>query len=78
MPGVHKFEHAELHVEDLSEALNFYTDVIGLNEMTRQDGTVYLSAGFDENYDVALTEGGTGIAHFAVRVDDQETLNHYE
>jgi catechol 2,3-dioxygenase len=78
MPGVHKFEHAELRVEDLSEALSFYTNVIGLKEMTRQDGTVYLSAGFDENYDVALTEGGTGIAHFAVRVDDQETLDHYE
>lgn len=78
MPGVHKFEHAELQVEDVSKAVDFYTEVIGLSEMTRQNGTVYLSAGFDENYDLALTEGGTGIAHFAVRVDDEETLNHYE
>lgn len=78
MPGVHKFEHAELRVEDLEAAADFYTDVIGLVEIERQDGTRYLGTGLDENYDVALSEGGTGISHFAVRVGGADDLDHYE
>lgn len=78
MPGVHKFEHAELQVEDVDAASDFYTDVIGLVEIDTRDGTRYLGSGYDENYDVALTEGGTGVAHFAVRVDSTDKIDHYE
>jgi catechol 2,3-dioxygenase len=78
MPGVHRFEHAELRVEDLDTATEFYTDVIGLAEIYRNDGTVYLGTGLDENYDVALREDGTGIAHFAVRVSGTDDLDRYE
>lgn len=69
-----RFEHAELRVKDLSQALEFYTDVIGLVEIAREDDTVYLGCGLDANYDLAVVEGGTGIVHFAIRVDDEEHL----
>jgi catechol 2,3-dioxygenase len=78
MSGVKKFEHATLRVTDLDEALSFYTDVLGLAELDRRDDTVYLGCGLDENYDVGLTEGGTGLEHFAVRVADEGTLTDYE
>ena len=78
MPGVHKFEHAELRVEDLDAATEFYTDVIGLTKIDSKDSTHYLGTGYDENYDVALTEGRSGVAHFAVRVDDVDDIDHYE
>jgi catechol 2,3-dioxygenase len=78
MPGVHKFEHAELRVEDVDAATDFYTEVIGLTEIASHEGTRYLGTGYDENYDVALTEGGSGVAHFAVRVDGADDIDHYE
>jgi catechol 2,3-dioxygenase len=78
MSGVKKFEHATLHVTDLEDAVEFYTEVVGLVELERDDDTVYLGCGFDENYDVGLVEGGTGVEHFAIRVDDTEALAAYE
>lgn len=78
MSGVKRFEHATLRVTDLDDAVEFYTDVLGLVEVAREDGTVYLGCGLDENYDVGLTEGGTGVEHVAVRVDDSDQLAEYE
>lgn len=78
MSGVKKFEHATLRVTDLDDAVQFYTDVLGLVELDRTNGTVYLGCGLDENYDVGLREGGTGVEHFAVRVDDADELARYE
>lgn len=77
MTGVHKIEHAKLRVEELPAAVEFYTDVMGLVELSRGDGIVYLGTGVDEHYDLAVEEGGTGVDHFAVRVTDTETLDHY-
>jgi catechol 2,3-dioxygenase len=78
MPGVHKFEHAELNVQDIEATTAFYKDVIGLTELSRDRGVVYLGTGLDENYDVALSEGGTGVSHFAVRVETLDDLDRYE
>ena len=76
-PKVQTYEHAEIRVTDLGKALDFYTRVLGLHELAREDGVVYLGCGFDENYDLAVTNGGTGLAHFAMRVDDEEALARY-
>lgn len=78
MSGVKRFEHATLRVTDLEAAVEFYTDVMGLVELTREDGTVYLGCGLDENYDVGLVEGGTGVEHVAIRVDDSDEIASYE
>jgi catechol 2,3-dioxygenase len=76
-PKGQAYEHAEIRVEDLGRAAAFYKDVIGLVELAREDGVVYLGCGFDENYDLAIREGGTGVAHFALRVEDEEALERY-
>jgi catechol 2,3-dioxygenase len=69
-----RFEHAEILVRDLAQALEFYTDVMGLVEMGREHGTAYLGCGLDTNFDLALRSGGTGVVHFAIRVDDEDHL----
>ncbi|MWV38457.1 VOC family protein [Natrialba sp. INN-245] len=77
MSGVKKIEHAVLEVTDLDEAVEFYTDVVGLVELERADDVVYLGCGLDENYDLGLVEGQTGVEHFALRVTADE-LEEYE
>lgn len=77
MSGVKKFEHATLYVTDIDEAIALYRDTLGLAEIDRSDGVVYLGCGFDENYDIGLIEGGTGVEHFAIRMANPEELAHY-
>lgn len=78
MSGVRKFEHATLHVRDLEAAERFYTDLLGLVEVDRIGDTVYLGCGLDENFDLGLVEGGTGVEHIAVRVADTKRLAELE
>jgi len=73
-PKAPRFEHAILRVNDLDKALDFYCNIMGLTEIAREDGVVYLGCGLDDSYDLGLQEGGTGVAHFAIRVDDEEEL----
>lgn len=70
MADLHRIEHATLGVDDLEVAVAFYTEALGLVELDRSDGVVYLGCGRDPNYDVALRPGTTGVEHFAVRATD--------
>jgi len=72
-----RLEHAEIKVNDLSKALHFYKDGLGLVEIAKEDGVVYLGCGYDKNYDLAVSEGGTGVSHFAIRVDNEEELEYF-
>lgn len=72
-----RFEHVELKVQDLSKALHFYQNGLGLVEIARENGVVYLGCGYDKNYDLAVSEGGTGVTHFAVRVDNGDELEYF-
>lgn len=76
-PKANIYEHAELRVRDLGRALDFYTGVLGLHELARDDGVVYLGCGYDENYDLAVRAGGTGVVHFALRAEDGDALERY-
>lgn len=60
--GVLKLAHGVLKVNDLPQSLEFYREVVGLHEIGKQNGIVYLGCGADNNYDLALTEGGSGIS----------------
>lgn len=75
MEALQRIEHAKVHVNDLDAALPFYTDAMGLVEVDRADGTVYLGTGLDDNFDLAVAEGGTGIEHFAVRASDESAVD---
>jgi catechol 2,3-dioxygenase len=73
-PKVQVYEHAELGVDDLAAAVEFCTGPLGLLEIEREQGTVYLGCGYDDNYDLALSAGGTGLRHFAIRVPSPDEL----
>lgn len=75
LPRPQRLEHVELAVTDFDAAVAFYTDVMGLVEIERDDETVYLGCGMDENYDLALCNGGTGVEHFALRVSESELVD---
>lgn len=72
-----RFEHVELRVKDLAKAMEFYQGALGLVEIGKEKGITYLGCGYDKNYDLAVSEGGTGVEHFAVRVDDEDELEYF-
>ena len=78
MSAPRRFEHARLRVPELAAAASFYAEVMGLVELGRANGTVYLGAGLDTNFDLALVEGSTGVEHFALRADGDEQLEALE
>jgi catechol 2,3-dioxygenase len=78
MTSQRKVEHVRIRVQNLEAALRFYTDVMGLCEVARDDGAAYLGCGLDMNFDVAIEEGGTGMDHFAIRVPQEATVDDYE
>lgn len=75
--GILKVAHADLAVADVAETLVFHTELLGLTEIGNTDGTVFLGCGIDNNYDLALVPGGTGVRHFALQVDSEDDLVYY-
>ena len=82
----YKLEHACIRVMDLGKSIEFYTEVLGLEEVRRKDfpewkfTLVYLSDA-DRNFEIELTynydpekpyELGNGFSHFALTVADLE------
>lgn len=78
MPGTRKVEHVRYQVRDRESVVDFYQNVLGLAEVDRRGGVVYMGCGFDQNYDLAVCEGSPGIEHFAFRVPDSEALERYD
>lgn len=75
--GIRKVAHAELAVGDVERVLDFHVAVLGLAELGRENGAVYLGCGLDKNYDLALTTGGTGVRSFALEVESQDDIKRY-
>jgi len=67
---IQKVTHIEIKVQDVESAVEFHTETLGLTELARDNGTVYLGCGLDDAYDLALTSGGTGLAHVALQVEE--------
>lgn len=76
--GIERLAHAELRVPDIGKALDYNVNAFGLKQMDKIGDTYYLGCGFDHHYDLALTPGGTGIAHYAFTVNKEEDLIHYK
>jgi catechol 2,3-dioxygenase len=70
--ALQKLAYAELRVPDLEAALAFDVGVLGLDELAREDGRVYL--GCDRSCDLILSARGTGAPAFALAVDTEEEL----
>lgn len=76
--AIQQMAHAELRVDDLQAALEFHTEVLGLVELAREGDAVHLGCGLDDNVDVVLTPGGTGVKTVALDVTSGEDLDRYE
>jgi catechol 2,3-dioxygenase len=70
--SIQKVAHVEVRVPELTPAVEFHTEVLGLTEVGRDGDTVYLGCGLDPSYDIALTAGGTGVAHVGLQADEQD------
>jgi catechol 2,3-dioxygenase len=57
--------------------MEYFHHLLGLVELGREDGRVYLGAGLDENVDLVIEEGGTGVTRIGLRVDADEDLDRY-
>ena len=73
-----KLANAIIRVNDVSEAVDFNVNVFGLKEMAREGDKVYLGCGLDNDYDLVLTSGGTGIGQLAYQVGNEDELKMYK
>ena len=69
-----RIEHVALRVTGLEDNIAWYRDVIGLREVDRAAGKIYLAVGDKPTWDISLVEGGTGLEYFAASVADEHTL----
>lgn len=74
-PKSHRYEHAALGVDDLEQALDFYTGVFGLKEIARDGDAVFLGCGYDDNFDLCVRPGGAALDSFALRMPDADALD---
>ena len=77
---IYKLGHVEVRVPDLDLCVAYYTEVLGLREVERTPGQVFLKA-WDEHdhHSVILTEASRyGIEHVAFKADDINDLERYE
>lgn len=75
--ALQKLSNAEIRVNDLDAAIDFHVTTLGLNEIGRQDGVVFMGAGGDGLVDLALRVGGTGAVGFSLAADDEGDLERF-
>jgi len=78
-PELARISHIALETDDLSASLEFFHDAVGLEEVERQDGTVYLR-GIDEfsHHSLSLTPADEpGIDHIGWQTEEPEHLDAY-
>ena len=61
--------------EDLEPTLTFYRDLLGVVEVERADGHVFLSGGMTADYDVEFGPWPVGLHHFSFYVGDDQDLD---
>jgi catechol 2,3-dioxygenase len=78
--AIMRIGRAELRVLDLEESVKYYTNVIGLDEVGRSEGKVYLKAWdeFDHHSLILQEADSPGLDHFAFKVENEEDLEKYE
>lgn len=80
MPKVLRLGRVEIKVLDLEKSVDYYTNIIGLEETGRVGDSVYLKA-WDEfdHHSVILTKSKSpGLAHMAFKVESNEDLAYFE
>lgn len=80
MASIAKLGHVALITPDLDTSLWFWRDIVGLEEVARADGTVYLRAwGEFEHHSLSLTAGPeAGVDHIGWRAGAGADVGAYE
>lgn len=78
--GLMRLGRVETRVLELEKAVDYYTNVMGLQETGRKDGKVYLKAWDEEDHhSLILTEADqAGLEHLAFKVRYEHELDHFE
>jgi len=78
--GIMRIGRAELRVMDFEKSVDYYTNVIGMDEVGRSEGRVYLKAWdeFDHHSLILQKADSPGIDHFAFKVEKEEELAVFE
>ena len=69
-----RVDHVSVRVPDLEQGVAWYTTILGLVEIERRRGRVYLGGPVSGRYAVALTEGGTGMEYVSFAVNGPDAL----
>ncbi|WP_206919057.1 catechol 2,3-dioxygenase [Alicyclobacillus suci] len=80
MMGIMRIGRAQLRVMDLDTAVDYYTNVIGLDVVGQEAGKVYLKA-WDEwdHHSLILQQADSpGLDHFAFKVEKEDDLSEFE
>ncbi|UNO47802.1 catechol 2,3-dioxygenase [Alicyclobacillus acidoterrestris] len=80
MMGIMRIGRAQLRVMDLDTAVDYYTNVIGLDVVGKEEGKVYLKA-WDEwdHHSLILQQADSpGLDHFAFKVEKEDDLSEFE
>lgn len=78
-PSLHSLGHVALDTPDLDESMNFFADAVGMEEVDRADGTVYLRAPDEfEHHSITLTEADeAGVDHIGWQTSDPESIEGF-
>lgn len=78
-PGIAKLGHVELVTPNLEKSEWFFKDVIGLNEVQRESGRVYLRGDRDwEHHTLTLVEGEEAtVDHIGWRTENPEDIEKF-
>lgn len=77
--AIQKLIAAELAVNDLDDALAFNVETLGLAEIARDGGKVYLGCAVDDQMaQLVLSAGGTGARSLSLGVDSPDDLDFFE
>ena len=74
-----RLQHVEVRVPDLELCTAYYTEVVGLVEVTHEEGRVFLKCWDEhEHHSVVLRQAPTyGLDHMSFKVADQPDLDYY-
>ena len=80
LPAKTAIGRVHLTISDLDHAVDFYSDVLGFQEISRKDGVAQLGAGgpellrLSENPSAKPAPGHTGLYHFAILMPSRRLL----
>jgi catechol 2,3-dioxygenase len=74
MADIRHAEHAVVRTPDIEKAVEFYTEVIGMQQLREENGVIYLGCGIDDRFDIAFKRGPLGMDHIAMRVDSLDQI----